>query len=283
MGYDVKKVVGELQKDLLCCKCKQVLDDPVKATCGHTCCRSCINDIRDEKKKSFLLCYKCGAELKEDTQAAVEKELCCRLAEVSIECILGCKAIMPLKQVENHMKSECQLRVVTCVNRGCSHQCPVSQLDQHLLECGYRLVQCDVCKACISHRDMPAHQAVKKCFQQQLKSRRVASARKLSSELKDHRLELQQQKHLTDQTERRMLKDHYDKQKVEYFIQRRRAQSANAVLTQSIQSRVGSALVIPRYSRTLSQTTPLSCLTCENKFLSGRRPSARRHSHAKVK
>ena len=279
MGYDVKKVVGGLQKDLQCCKCKQILEDPVKTACGHICCRQCLQI--DVKRKASH-CSTCRTEIEENTKEKVEKELLNKLEKVTLKCILGCESVMLLGQMQKHVKTQCQLRVIACVNRGCSFQCPIADLEKHLPECEFRLVQCDVCKACVSHHDMPTHQAVKKCYQQKLKSKRVASARKLSSELKDHRLGLQQQKHSIDQEERRLIKDHYEKQKSEYFIHRHRAQSASAVLTKSIQTRVGSALVVPRYSRTLSQTTPLSCYTCENKFLSGRRPSARRHSHSKV-
>ena len=281
MGYDVNKVVAGLQDDLLCCKCKQVLEDPIKATCGHTCCRNCVKTGEGGKKKA-IKCTKCGSSLIKDDQGNIEDELRSRLGQVSIQCILGCKITLSLDQMQNHVRAQCQLRQIVCVNRGCLYQCAVIDLDRHLIECDYRLVQCEVCGTCVSFRDMPAHQAVKRCYQQQLKAKRIASARRLSSELKEHRLDLQQQKHLTDQAERRLVKEHYEKQKVEYLTQRRRAQSANAVLSQSIQARVGSAIVTPKYSRTLSQTTALSCLTCENRFLAGRRPSARRHSHTRV-
>lgn len=286
MGYDVKKVVGSIERELLCCKCKQVLDNPVKTSCGHLCCKSCLKipQASDGNTGGYLLCCKCGAKFTKHESEGVSKEVRETLEKVTMECCLGCQAVMPLKELASHMKSTCQLRLLQCMHRGCMHQCPANSLDKHMGECDYRLVECEVCKARICHRDMPAHHAVKQCYLKQLKSKRVASARKLSGELKDHRMELQQQKHVTDQVERKMLKNHYENQKIEYFMQtRRRAQSANAAMTQSIRTRVGSAsLVAPKYSRTLSQTTPLSCLTCENKFLSGRRPSARRHSHAKV-
>ncbi len=280
MGYDIDKVVDNLVDDLTCCRCRKVLEDPVKVICGHICCKNCVQTENEMKK---LICSKCKMELKEDKQAIVEEEVCARLDNLFMKCSLGCKNILPLKEMPSHVIAKCQLRMIGCINRGCSHRCPVSHLDKHLVECNFRLIQCEVCNSCVCYRDMPAHQAVKKCYQQQLKSKRVTSARKLSSDLKDHRLTLQQQKHFTDQTERKMYKDHYEKQKLDYFTHRHRAQSASAVLSQSIQNRVGNALVIPTYSRiSLSHTTPLSCISCESKFLSGRRPSARRHSHAKV-
>ena len=280
MGFAVNNVIGDVDEDLLCSKCRQVLEDPVKTVCGHYCCNQCLEPVVSDKRTRNL-CSKCNHVLRK-AQENADEELITRLNSLSLHCTLGCKAVLSLYDMKKHVKSQCELRIIACVNKGCTHHYRVQELDAHLELCEYRLVQCEVCGTCVCNRDMAAHQAVKKCFEKQLKSKRVASARKLSSELKEHRIEMQQQRHMTDQAERQLIKEHYDKQRMEYFVQRRRTLSAGPVMIQSIQARVGSALIVPRYSRTLSQTTPLSCMTCENKFLSGRRPSARRHSHAKV-
>lgn len=134
-------------------------------------------------------------------------------------------------------------------------------------------------------KDMAGHQAVKRCFEQLNRRRRVASARRLSSELREHRLELQQQVHLADQTERRLVREHYDRDfpPATATAGRRRAMSAGPVLLRSsIETRVGSAAVVPHFSRNLKSAVLESCRDCSGRFLHGRRPSARRHSHAKV-
>ena len=281
MGIEVGLVQEAVGDDLLCCICKQLLEDPTESDCGHTCCSSCVEKA---KKKTFrAICSECGKRVRNTAEKpSVLASLIEKINSLSVHCPLGCKKVLLVKQLPVHSTKECQHRVINCVNKGCDYRCPVNQLDDHLLLCDYRLVRCEVCRACIVHRDMSAHQAVKRCYEQQLKRRRVLSARKLSQELREHHADMVQDKHLTEQAERKLVRDHYNSQKSEYF-ERKRTQSAGPVLMQSIGSRVGSALGVHRYSRNISiATIPISCFTCEGKFLSGRRPSARRHSHSKV-
>lgn len=189
------------------------------------------------------------------------------------------KQLFPSKSCPNI--KDCAFRPVQCEYKGCKAECPLKDLESHMEKCDYRLVECKVCKMCLPRKDMPAHQAIKRCFEQLNKRRMVTSARRLSQELKDHRLEMLHQRHLTDQEERRVLKEYYSRDFVP--VPRRRTMSAGPVLLRSsIQARVGSALVVPHYSRNLKSATLESCRGCSNKFLSGRRPSAQRHTHSKV-
>ena len=283
MGIELRKVVGHVGDELLCAGCKELLYEPKVSTCGHYVCSDCVENAT--KKNSKLRCLKCQQPLSRSSDfSEVPDELLQTLGAVVVRCILGCDAVVHISELAEHADKECEYRTVRCLNRGCGRQCAVRDLDSHLQQCDFRLIQCEVCKACIAKRDMAAHQAVKRCYEQQLKRKRVTSARKLSMELKEHRVDINEERHLTDQAERRLIRDHYQRQKTD-FLQRRRTQSAGPSLTRSIEARIGSALIVPRYSRNLSMSaaTPLSCFGCENKFLSGRRPSARRHSHSKVR
>jgi hypothetical protein len=199
------------------------------------------------------------------------------LNSLMIKCTLGCSAIISLEHLAAHQEGECQMRPVRCMNKKCTYNGPVKDLDSHYKECLHALVECGVCGVAVSKMDMPAHQAVKKCYEKQLKRQRVTSAKRLSSDLKIHRDVLLHQRHLSDQQERQLIRDHYDNQHRESS-----SRPTSAVGTSSIQSRIGNPLVVlPQYSRSLSLSNATSCGPCENKFLSGRRPSARRHSHAK--
>ena len=282
MGIEVGLVQGTVEQDTLCCICKQLLEDPTESDCGHICCSSCVEKAKTTKNFRAI-CSECGRRVRNTAEKpSVPTALVDKINSLSVLCPLGCKKVLLVKHLPAHKTKECQHRVINCVNKGCNYRLPVNQLDDHLLLCDYRLVRCEVCRACIVHRDMSAHQAVKRCYEQQLKRRRVLSARKLSQELRDHHADLVQDKHLTEQAERKLVRDHYNQQKVDYF-ERKRTQSAGPILMQSIGSRVGSAMGVHRYSRNISiATIPISCFTCEGKFLSGRRPSARRHSHSKV-
>lgn len=271
MGIPLESIEGQQQLDarLLCSKCCLVLEMPCSTTCGHHCCSKCMEDVESKDKKTSKLCRKCHAPLARSDKNILPKEMLAELNELSVKCTLGCQTVVKMSFLQKHLSSECQLRIIKCVNRGCNYECSVQSLDEHYKKCLYTFVQCTICGATVTKRDMPAHQAVKKCFEQQIKRERVSSARKVSTDLKNHRTVMLHQRHLSDQQERQLLKQHYGQQLPRPFS-----------ASQSIQSRIGSALT--QYTRSLSLSNSTSCGTCENKFLSGRRPSARRHSHSKV-
>ena len=272
MGIPLEFIEGEEQIDsrLICSKCCMILETPCSTKCGHYCCSKCIQGT---DKKAF--CHKCHSPLALSDNNKIPDDLLTALHSLSVKCTLGCQTVVNILQLDKHLTAECQLRVIQCVNRGCTHQCTVQSLDEHYKECMYTLVQCTVCNITVTKRDMPAHQAVKKCFEQQLKRQRVSSARRVSADLKSHRSIMLHQRHLSDQHERYLVKQHYEQQR---YNTTARPLSAS----QSIQSRIGSALVLPQLNRAISTPNTTSCGSCENKFLSGRKPSARRHSHSKV-
>ena len=281
MGLDVDRFEGEVAEDLMCLLCTKVLEKPSSSTCGHIFCDGCLKKSADKT----IDCPRCGQTLvpvakDADKEAEILAE---RLGNLSIRCThlsRGCTTTLPWLDLDRHAERECEYRLVLCENRGCVEKCPSNVLEQHMETCDHRIVECKVCKTRLPRKDMPAHQAVKRCFEEMNKRKRVASARKLSSELKEHRLEMLHRRHQTEQAERRIEQEHY------FPPQRRRAMSAGPVLlrAQSVEARVGSALVaVPHYTRNLKSAAVLeSCRGCSNRFLSGRRPSARRHSHSKV-
>ena len=279
MGIDVDRFEEDVEEGFICPLCSKVLESPVTVTCRHTFCSPCAQSAQ----KRGIDCPKCSAELKGEFKK-VSSDLVDKLGKLTIRCehySSGCEAVVPFEKLPEHSAKDCVFRLVRCENKGCKAECPHRDLESHMEKCDYRLVECKVCKICLPRKDMPAHQAIKRCFEQLNKRRMVTSARRLSQELKDHRVEMLHQRHLTDQEERRMVREHYSKD----FVppQRQRAMSAGPILIRSsIQARVGSAMVVPHYSRNLKSATLDSCRQCSNRFLSGRRPSAQRHTHSKV-
>lgn len=282
MGIASKLIIsGEVEDNLICSKCSKVLEDPCPTVCGHHACEQCLSE---EDKKSR--CQKCFKPLVIDKETEIPQSVITALAQLSFHCPLGCDQVLDMQQLKVHSTQECQWRLAKCPNRGCKEEIKVKDMDTHCSECPFMLIECNVCKAVVTKQDMPAHQAVKRCFERLLNRDRVQSARRLSGELKAHRQIMLEQRHLTDQGERRMIRDHYQRQQsavIRPTGRMGRSLSVGAVVgSQSIQSRIGSAvLVVPRYSRSISFTAD-SCGKCESKFLSGRRPSARRDSHSKV-
>ena len=293
MGLDVDRFEGEVQEDLLCLLCNKVIEKPSSSTCGHLFCVECLQKSVGKKRNCPHL--NCGTPLavpvssRRDDIAGKEAEVALaeRLGKLSIHCShqsTGCTVVVPWTNLDRHAESECEYRPTPCENRGCKVQCLRNKLEEHMERCEHRIVECKVCKARLPRKDMTAHQAVRRCFEELNKRRRVASARQFKSELRDHRLEMQHRRHQTEQTERRIEREHYFPPDEHW--QRKRAASAGPVLmrAQSVGARVGSAMVVSHYARNLRSAAVLdSCRGCSNRFLSGRRPSARRHSHAKVR
>ena len=48
--------------------------------------------------------------------------------------------------VQDHVKDECQMVEMPCPNNGCSELIQKMNLDKHLQQCKYRIVNCQLCK-----------------------------------------------------------------------------------------------------------------------------------------
>ena len=279
MGFDLNRFEGEVNKDLVCVYCGKVFEDPVTVKCGHTFCNPCLQKALSKRKKD---CPKCDRDLTSTEARSVTSDLIEKLGKLTIRCDhqqQGCKTIVPFENLASHTGTECVYRLESCEHKGCSERVAHIDLEKHMEKCDYRIVECKVCKVCLPFKDMPAHQAVKRCFEQLNRRRMVKSARKISQELREHQVEMVHQRHVTDQAERRLERQYYGLDNPRH----RRAMSAGPVLMRSVQARVGSAIVVPHYTRNLKSAALESCRDCTNKFTKGRRPSARRHSHINVR
>lgn len=276
MGFAVERFQGEVEEDLICPFCNKVLQEPVAGKCGHTFCKECLDKYLARRREE---CPVCQADLSKVTGA--QEELVGKLEKLSLHCTnheSGCDAILDYYKLTEHLDTECILRSVSCRHKNCPNKVPQKDLEAHMEKCDYRLVECKVCKVCLPRKDMPAHQAVKRCFEELNKRRMVKNTRRISQELREHQAEITHHRHLTEQTERSLLRSHYFQDRPHH----QRAMSAGPVLMRSsIEARVGSAVIIPHYSRTLKSAVIDTCMDCTNKFTHGRHPSARRHSHVK--
>ena len=277
MGLEIERFEGEVSERFICPYCAKVLEKPVAGPCGHNFCAACLKKALSKRRTD---CPVCDRELDKVKAKEASEELVQQLEKLTIHCDhqkSGCESIMQYGKLADHTASECDYRLTACTNKGCKQIVSLIDLESHLESCDYRIVECKVCKTCVPRNDMPAHQALKRCFEQLNKRRMVTSARRLSQELRVHREEMVHRRHLTEQAERRLVQQHYSQDNPRH----KRAMSAGPVLMRSISARVGSAIVVPHYSRNLRSAALESCRECTNKFTAGRRPSARRHSHAR--
>ena len=129
MGYDVERFVGQVNPGLLCCICRDVLQDPLQAPCEHAFCRSCIEGWLVNE----ITCP-------EDRQ------------------VLSSSRLKPLFR---YMKNDLDRLQIHCVNRpkGCFHICSLEFLSKHEEECPYTAVQCpnEMCSVLVSRRELDQH------------------------------------------------------------------------------------------------------------------------------
>ena len=277
MGIELERFEGDVGQRFICPYCAKVLENPVSGLCGHNFCAACLKKALSKRRTD---CPVCDRDLSEHGAKDASDDLVEEMGKLSIHCEhhkSGCESIVPYGKLEDHATTKCAFRLTACTHKGCKVQVPLRDLDSHLETCDYRIVECKVCKTCVPRNDMPAHQALKRCFEQLNKRRMVISARRLSQELRVHREQMVHHRHLTDQAERRIEKQHYSRENPRH----QRAMSAGPVLMRSVSARVGSAVVVPHFTRNLRSAALESCRDCTNKFTAGRRPSARRHSHAR--
>ena len=208
MGLEVERFEGEVNEKFICPYCAKVLEKPVAGACGHNFCRVCITKALSKRRTDCPVCDKDLDKVEAIKEASTE--LVEQLEKLSIHCDhqqSGCTSVMPYGTLADHTATECAFRMMACTNKGCKVQVQMNELDSHLETCEYRIVECKVCKTCVPRNDMPAHQALKRCYEQLNKRRMVTSARRLSQELRVHREEMVRQRHLTEQAERRLVQD----------------------------------------------------------------------------
>ena len=140
MGFDRERFLGDVNEGLLCCICRDVLEDPVQAPCEHAYCRQCIegwlvNETRcpeDRKNLSLSSLKPLFRYMKND------------LDNLQIRCInvnLGCSHICSLEFLASH-ESECQLASVECPNDNCHARVQRNDLADHMASCEFRVREC---------------------------------------------------------------------------------------------------------------------------------------------
>ncbi|XP_074843033.1 uncharacterized protein LOC142009219 isoform X1 [Carettochelys insculpta] len=112
MGYDIERFVGYVNEGLLCCICRDVLEDPLQAPCEHAFCTACIH--------GWLVHHN---NCPEDRQA------------------LDMSVLRPLYR---YMKNDLNRLQLRCKNRerGCEMVCSLESIDRHERECEYSQISC---------------------------------------------------------------------------------------------------------------------------------------------
>lgn len=141
MGYDVERFVSPVNDGLLCCICRDVLEDPLQASCEHAYCRSCIEGWLVQE----TTCPEDRKPLSLDQLRPLFRYMRKDLDKLQVRCqnrVLGCTHIGDLEFIVAH-ESECVYGTTECKNVGCDIVTTRQELDDHLSVCKFRDKVCE--------------------------------------------------------------------------------------------------------------------------------------------
>ncbi|XP_015677352.1 RING finger protein 151 [Protobothrops mucrosquamatus] len=140
MGYDMERFVGYVNDGLMCCICRDVLQDPLQAPCEHAFCTSCIH--------GWLIEHNSCPEDRRFLGLSVLRPLCRYmrndLNRLQLHCRnreRGCEVVCSLESIDSH-ECECEYTQIPCPNIACPVQVERRHLYSHVVVCEFRTREC---------------------------------------------------------------------------------------------------------------------------------------------
>ena len=142
MGWDIDRFPeGEVNLELICCICTNILEDPVESPCRHVFCLSCIKTWLSNQET----CPHCRAPVhKKDLQTVVPL-LRSIISKQRIYCDnkeKGCNEVVPLESLQGHV-AICSYGTISCTNDGCTVKILRKDLKSHTEVCSKKTIMCD--------------------------------------------------------------------------------------------------------------------------------------------
>ncbi|KAK3086033.1 hypothetical protein FSP39_012415 [Pinctada imbricata] len=192
MGYDIERFVGPVNEGLLCCICRDVLQDPLQAPCEHAFCKTCIegwlvNEVTCPEDRQILS----SSRLK-----PLFRYMKNDLDRLQIYCTFkarGCPHISKLEFLPKH-ESECPYATVSCPNERCSVLVSRRDLEKHLNTCEFQKRECSKgCGIMISSADERKHNCIAE-LRTMMDSLRSEFAGKMAEQKREMELRLNMQR-----------------------------------------------------------------------------------------
>ncbi|ELT95987.1 hypothetical protein CAPTEDRAFT_113410 [Capitella teleta] len=136
MGFDQDRFLVSVNDGLLCCICRDVLEDPVQGGCEHAYCSPCIHGWLVQQS----CCPEDRRDLHETSLRPLSRYMKNDLDSLQIRCknaSAGCQVTCRLEHVTAH-EAGCQYDAVECPLMGCSQTMERRSLDEHLTRCQFR-------------------------------------------------------------------------------------------------------------------------------------------------
>ncbi|KAM8967923.1 E3 ubiquitin-protein ligase NRDP1-like [Pelodytes ibericus] len=140
MGYDIERFLGYVNEGLLCCICRDVLEDPLQAPCEHAFCASCIHGWLVHHHN----CPEDRQPLAVTDLRPLHRYMKNDLSRLQIQCRnvrAGCALVCSLESIDRHER-DCEHECMACINAGCPAQFEKRNLDSHLAVCEHRIREC---------------------------------------------------------------------------------------------------------------------------------------------
>ncbi|XP_052063475.1 TNF receptor-associated factor 3-like [Mytilus californianus] len=160
-----QKIEFVLKEDRFFCPvCECVLRRPMQLPCGHCVCDGCINTLFDSDGHGYCpmnpdSCNETFAESEIHQDYGLRRDILSATVYCP-EMENGCAYTSKLKQIERHLLSDCEWRLVNCTfkDKGCDGSIRYKDLQDHIsTSCVQAPVVCAFCKLSVSRGQIKEH------------------------------------------------------------------------------------------------------------------------------
>lgn len=140
MGLDTERFVGTINEGLLCCICRDVLENPKQAPCEHVYCQDCIegwlvHENRCPEDRKFLMSSQLRPLFRYMKNDLAKLQIRCK------NCEAGCSAIVNMEFIDSH-EASCGYTKIQCPSSGCRAMIERRLMEAHLRTCDFRNKDC---------------------------------------------------------------------------------------------------------------------------------------------
>lgn len=189
MGFKTEYLLHDPPEDCICPVCRGVLIDPRRLTpCGHILCAACI---QFDPWKSPGICSSCEEKVwRKPTR--LPRSFTNRILSLEGRCHLDCGFKGSLGMFPRHIRNDCPNATAFCPNRkrGCYAEMQRIKVEEHLLDCSFRMTSCEGCGKRMLFSKLQAHQARHRCVEARLTNEKIRADMRNSKDVREHWLSI---------------------------------------------------------------------------------------------
>ncbi|KAI7900793.1 uncharacterized protein BX663DRAFT_516548 [Cokeromyces recurvatus] len=139
------RFVDKVNDNLICCICQNPFIEPVISCCGHIFCKKCIFQAIEASP----ICPIDRSTLSKDDFEPAAKIIYNMVNELLVYCPhqeQGCPYIGQRQFIESHLKHDCEYIMAPCKLEECKELLLRKDLQNHVENCKYRIIECNMCK-----------------------------------------------------------------------------------------------------------------------------------------